>query len=131
VRPVAVDLGERSCRRQAGRRRCDGQLARPISPLRSLPIDRENPRLRRAGVGGPGRADRGLGQGSHHTLGGPDETEFAPGAAAIDERMLAVVAKGVFGLLAEASQRLLESVEHSATRAHVVDQLTEVLAELK
>jgi len=66
-----------------------------------------------------------------HTQGGPGEMAVTLETEVVDEVVAKVVAEGVLGLLAEASSRLLESVDDAATRAQIVDRLTEVLAGLK
>jgi hypothetical protein len=67
-----------------------------------------------------------------------DQTSGDPGEAAVileteefDQDVAAVVAEGLFGLLADASKRLLESVDDAATKAQIVDRLTEYIAGLK
>ena len=66
-----------------------------------------------------------------HTRGEPGEMELTLETETLDEEVVKVVAEGVLGLLADASRRLLESVEDATTRAQIVDRLTEVLAGLK
>jgi hypothetical protein len=66
-----------------------------------------------------------------HTRGEPGEMELTLETETVDDEVSKVVAEGVLGLLAEASKRLLESVEDAATRSQIVDRLNEVLAGLK
>lgn len=66
-----------------------------------------------------------------HTGGGPEEMEVTLETEVLDDVVTKVVAEGVFGLLAEASKRLLESVDDTATRGQIIDRLSEVLADLK
>ena len=66
-----------------------------------------------------------------HTRGEPGELELTLETEVLDEEVGKVIAQGVFALLAEASGRLIESVDDAATRAQIVDRLTEVLAGLK
>lgn len=66
-----------------------------------------------------------------HTRGLPGEMEVTVETEVLDGVVGKVVAEGVFGLLAESSRRLIESVGDAATRAQIVDRLTEVLAGLK
>ena len=66
-----------------------------------------------------------------HTRGEPGDLEVVVETEEFDEDVAAVVAEGLFGLLAEASRRLLESVDDAATKAGIIDRLTQVLAGLK
>ena len=66
-----------------------------------------------------------------HTQGDPGEAAVVLETEEYDQDVAAVVAEGLFGLLAEASRGLLESVDDAATRAQIVDRLSEVLAGLK
>jgi len=66
-----------------------------------------------------------------HTSGDPGEAEVTLETEEYDQDVAAVVAEGLFGLLAEASRGLLESVDDAATKAKIIDRLSEVLAGLK
>ena len=75
--------------------------------------------------------DRIISLSLDHTRGEPGDVEVVLETEEYDQDVAAVVAEGLFGLLADASRRLLESVEDAAARAQIIDRLTEVLAGLK
>jgi len=66
-----------------------------------------------------------------HTRGEPGDAEVVLETEEYGQDVAEVVAEGLFGLLAEASRGLLESVDDAATKARIIDRLTEVLAGLK
>ena len=66
-----------------------------------------------------------------HTAGGPGDAEVSLETEASGAEVAQVVADGVFGLLADHSKGLLESIDDAAIRAGIVDRLTGVLAGLK
>ncbi len=65
------------------------------------------------------------------TGGGTGKPEVTSETETAGDVVTKVGTEGVLGLLAESSKRLLESVDDAATRAQIVDRLTEVLAGLK
>ena len=82
---------------------------------------------------GKGKADEGriISLSIDHTSGDPGDAEVILETEEFDQDVAAVVAEGLFGLLARASKRLLESVDDAATKSQVVDRLTEYIAGLK
>ena len=78
-----------------------------------------------------GESRRIISMSLDHTQGDPGEAAVILETEEYDQDVAAVVAEGLFGLLAEASRGLLESVDDAATKARIIDRLTEVLAGLK